>query len=129
MCLEGCDAGEQASEVTSVSGMTAGQGLASRQYMAGERDKAHLRDALVLVVGVDGAPGAALAGVGQARIARVVVHALLLALREPLRALVDVDALLAVGAQPQPLPVSRASGQRSHQLGCGCCGGQGHQAH
>ena len=90
--------------------MTGGESLGILHFC---EERTHLRDALVLVVEVHAVPRPALAGVRQARIARVIVHAQLLALRDALGALIDVHALLAIGAQPQALP-AQATGRALH---------------
>ena len=70
----------------------------------GSMSCADLGDALVLVLDVDAVAGAALAGVLQPGVTRVLVHALLVAQRSALRTLIDVHTLLPVLSQAQPRP-------------------------
>ena len=65
----------------------------------------YLGVALILVFNVDGVAHAALAHILPPSLARVLVHALLVALRSALRALVDVNAPLSILPQPQSRPV------------------------
>ena len=61
---------------------------------------ADLRNALVLVLNVNAVAGAALAGVLQPGVARVLVHALLVAQCSALRALINVHTFLPILSKP-----------------------------